>query len=77
MTSSIMRAPYDAAMTIVQGFVNKLRSFFTARCPICRFRHGVRIRPRARDGFFGRLWILTFECRGCNKRFRAFTRSSD
>jgi len=53
--------------------VNTLRSFFTARCPICRFRVGVRVQARAKEGFLGWFWIMTYECRGCNQRFRALS----
>lgn len=53
--------------------MNRLSSFFTTQCPQCRFRFGVRVRARAKEGCLGWFWIFTYECRGCNKRFRAFS----
>src|SRR3989338_6450580 len=69
----IIRALHDIVMVVVRGFVSKLRSFFTTLCPLCRFRRGVRVCPRSKEGFLGWFWLLTFECHGCNRRFRAFS----
>jgi len=68
-----MRAPHDATKAIAQGIVNRFRSFFTARCPICRVRYGIRAHPSFREGILKLLRIFVFECRGCNRRFWAFS----
>ena len=52
--------------------MDKLRSFFTARCPICHFREGTRAQRRSNDWFLSFFFIYPFECRSCNRRFRAF-----
>lgn len=52
--------------------LNKLKSFMTTRCPVCRHRLGVRARRSTiEDRVLGALSIYPFECRGCNHRFRA------
>lgn len=48
----------------------KLVSFFTARCPICRFRSGARV-TRTHNRILQLLRIYLFECHACNRRFRA------
>lgn len=47
-------------------------SFFTTKCPICRFRYGARVAHRQENLFLKLLFVRLFECHACNRRFHAF-----
>jgi len=54
--------------------INRLRSFFTARCPMCRYRTGTYIIARRMgDRFLSRFFIYLFECHSCNLKFHALS----
>jgi hypothetical protein len=54
------------------ALLDKLTSFLTTRCPVCRHREGRRIRRSLpEDRFLSLLAIYPFECGPCNHRFRA------
>jgi hypothetical protein len=54
--------------------INRLQSFFTTHCPICRYRTGVRVTAyRKGDRFLGHFFIHLFECHSCNIKFHAFS----
>ena len=46
-------------------------SFFTTKCPKCRFRYGSRAERKSYDRVLSFLLLYPFECRSCNIRFRA------
>ncbi len=51
--------------------LDKVKSFLTTRCPLCRYRYGIRAQQRSRDRFLSLFFIYPFECCSCNCRFRA------
>jgi hypothetical protein len=50
----------------------KIRSLFTALCPNCGFRQGVRKQRDSWDRLLSLMGLYPFQCRTCNKDFRAF-----
>lgn len=52
--------------------LEKLSSLLTTRCPICRYRYGMRAQRLSRDRLLSMFFVYPFECRSCNSRFHSF-----